>query len=198
MAKTEETLKLEREIFFATQKIGVFSCFEVTIGFSGKERVDYMTYDTKGIWRCYEIKVSLSDFRSSAKKTFCGHYNYYVLTRELYELVKGEIPKHIGVYIGSFCAKPAKKQELLVEEKVLTDSFIRSLSREAAKVIRSNDVKTMQDLRKDYSRAVREAQHEHSENARIRYEMLIMKRFLKKIYGEDWEEIVHKEINHEA
>lgn len=198
MAKTEETLKLERAIFFATQKTGVFSCFEVTIGFFGKERVDYMTYDTKGIWRCYEIKVSLSDFRSSAKKTFCGHYNYYVLTRELYELVKGEIPKNIGVYIGSFCAKPAKKQELLVEEKVLTDSFIRSLSREAAKVIRSNDVKTMQDLRKDYSRAIREAQHEHAENARIRYEMLIMKRFLKKIYGEDWEEIVHKEVNHEA
>ena len=67
MAKTEETLKLERAIFFATQKTGVFSCFEVTIGFFGNERVDYMTFDTKGIWRCYEIKTSMSDFNSKAK-----------------------------------------------------------------------------------------------------------------------------------
>ena len=115
-----------------------------------------------------------------------------------HEVVQEPFIIQFGVYIGSFCAKPAKKQELLVEEKVLTDSFIRSLSREAAKVIRSNDVKIMQDLRKDYSRAVREAQHEHAENARIRHEMLIMKRFLKKIYGEDWEEIVHKEVVNEA
>ena len=87
MAKTEETLRLERSIFKANKKMGVFGCFEVTIGFFGKERVDYMTYDTKGIFRCYEIKTSLSDFHSKAKKTFCGHYNYYVLTKELYEKV---------------------------------------------------------------------------------------------------------------
>jgi hypothetical protein len=28
--------------------MGVFGCFEVTIGFHGRERVDYMTLDTKG------------------------------------------------------------------------------------------------------------------------------------------------------
>ena len=81
MGKTEETLQLEKSIFRATKKTGVFGCFEVTIGFFGRERVDYMTYDTKGIFRYYEIKTSVSDFRSKSKNTFCGHYNYYVLTK---------------------------------------------------------------------------------------------------------------------
>ncbi|MEJ9149089.1 hypothetical protein P4520_28825, partial [Bacillus thuringiensis] len=96
MAKTELTTKMERQIYAATNKQGVFGCFEVTIGWFGKERVDYLTLDTKGIWRCYEIKVSVSDFRSKANKTFCGHYNYYVIPEELYEKVKDEIPSHIG------------------------------------------------------------------------------------------------------
>ena len=138
MAKTEETLRLERSIFKTTKKMGVFGCFEVTIGFFGKERVDYMTYDTKGIFRCYEIKTSLSDFHSKAKKTFCGHYNYYVLTKELYEKVKDEIPKEIGVFVdGSFYKKPIK-QELKISEDILKDSMIRSLCRESDKLLKQN------------------------------------------------------------
>ncbi len=86
IAKTELTLTLEREIWRATNKQGVFGCFEVTIGWFGNERVDYLTYDTKGTWRCYEIKISKTDFRSKAKNTFIGHYNYYVMPQELYEL----------------------------------------------------------------------------------------------------------------
>mgnify|MGYP000163993137 CR=1 FL=1 len=54
--KTEETKRLERAIWKATNKQGVFGCFEVTIGWFGKERVDYMTYDTKGVFRCYESR----------------------------------------------------------------------------------------------------------------------------------------------
>jgi len=65
--KTEETNKLEKEIYNATSNRSTFGCFEVTIGWYGKERVDYMTYNTKGEFRCYEIKVSLSDFKSNAK-----------------------------------------------------------------------------------------------------------------------------------
>jgi len=59
MAKTEETLLIENSIYREANRQGVFGCFEVTIGWFGKERVDYMTYDTKGIWRCYEIKVPI-------------------------------------------------------------------------------------------------------------------------------------------
>ncbi|MEM5647809.1 hypothetical protein AAHH72_29540 [Bacillus cereus] len=110
MAKTEVTTEMERQIYAATKKQGVFGCFEVKIGWFGKERVDYLTLDTKGIWRCYEVKVSVSDFRSKANKTFCGHYNYYVMPRELYEKVKGEIPSHIGVYIGGWLEKERRNK----------------------------------------------------------------------------------------
>ncbi|AWC33103.1 MULTISPECIES: hypothetical protein [Bacillus] len=148
MAKTEVTTEMERQIYAATKKQGVFGCFEVTIGWFGKERVDYLTLDTKGIWRCYEVKVSVSDFRSKANKTFCGHYNYYVMPRELYEKVKGEIPSHIGVYIGGWLEKRAKKQELAVEEDVLKASLIRSLSREADKLIKSDNPSTVESLQR--------------------------------------------------
>lgn len=114
--------------------MGTFCCYEVTIGFNGKERVDYLTYDTKGIWRCYEIKVSKSDFYSKAKKTFVGHYNYFVLTRDLYNEVKSDIPSDIGVYVGQTCVKKPKKRSLGVSEKILKDSMIRSLYRDASKL----------------------------------------------------------------
>lgn len=140
MAKAEATLQLEKEIWSATHKQGVFGCFEVTIGFFGKHRVDYLTYSTKGIWRCYEIKISKSDFHSKAHNTFVGHFNYYVLTQELYEQVKTEIPSHIGVYIGDWCKKRAKRQWLKEDEQVLKNSMIRSLYREVEKQIKSGDI----------------------------------------------------------
>ena len=113
-----------------------------------------MTYDTKGIFRYYEIKVSKADFHSPAAKSFVGHYNYYVLTRELYDQVKEEIPDWIGVYIGSCCVKKVKKQDLSGKEykmrrsingrsteisipwtDILKDSMIRSLYRDSDKLI---------------------------------------------------------------
>ncbi len=114
--KSKKTKMLERQIFNATKKIGTFGCFEVTIVFFGKERVDYMTYNTRGEFRCYEIKVSVEDFHSSAALSFVGHYNYFVLTRELYNKVQREIPDWVGVYVGDKtgieCAKRAKRQEI--------------------------------------------------------------------------------------
>lgn len=135
MAKTDLTLELEDRIWEITtkNKIGVFGCFEVTIGFRGKERVDYLTWDTKGIWRCYEIKVSKADFNSKNKVTFVGNYNYYVMPQELFNQVKDKIPKHVGVYTESGCQKNPKKQELKIDEQVLKDSIIRSLYREYEK-----------------------------------------------------------------
>lgn len=181
MAKSEATIQLERDIYSATKKMGVFGCYEVTIGWYGSERVDYITYDTKGIWRCYEIKVSLSDFRSKAKLSFHGHYNYYVLTEELYEKVKDEIPKHIGVYVGQRLKKRPKKQELGVDENVLKSSLIRSLSREADKLIRSNKPTVVQHLERQLRRS-------ESERDRYRREGQELRNKLYEKYGRDWEE----------
>lgn len=158
MAKTDLTKTLERQIWDATQKQGVFGCFEVTMGWFGNERVDYITYDTKDVWRCYEIKVSKADFYSKAKVTFVGHYNYYVMTKELYEQVKDDIPKGVGVYIGSdeyriaVSKKRAQKQELGVDEQVLKDSLIRSLYRDAVKVAKSADVEYVNSLKRKLSK----------------------------------------------
>lgn len=132
--KTAETEKLEQKLRSATHKMGVYGCFEVTIGFAGSERVDYITYDTKGIWRCYEIKVSKADFHSSAAKSFVGNYNYFVIPTSLYDSVKNEVPPHIGIYIEGVCVKKAKKQPLAVDEKILKDSMIRSLYRDHNKL----------------------------------------------------------------
>lgn len=156
--KTDLTLKLEREIYKATRKQGVFCCFEVTIGWYGKERVDYMTYDTKGIWRCYEIKVSKADFHSKNHNTFVGHFNYYVMPEELYNQVKYQIPKDIGVYINGWCTKKPKKQELAVDEQILKNSMIRSLSRETEKVIKNDNPLELEKLRKQLKSAKNDSQ----------------------------------------
>lgn len=158
MAKTEETIKLEHEIWRMTQKTGTFGCFEVTIGFGGRERVDYMTYDTTGIFRCYEIKVSKSDFHSQHKHSFAGHYNYFVLPWELWQQVQEEIPDWVGCIVGQECVKNPKKQDIDSKEfkthktingrstevtmpwtEMLKDSFIRSLARDSQKLYKSGN-----------------------------------------------------------
>lgn len=158
MAKTEETLRLERDIWYATHKQGVFGCFEVTIGWFGQERVDYMTYDTKGIFRCYEIKVSKADFRSKAHNTFLGHYNYYVMPLKLYDEVANEIPDYVGVYCDGGCIKRAKKQDC-TDTDTLKNSLLRSLYREAEKVIKSDNPNIIEQLTKRAERAEKEARN---------------------------------------
>lgn len=173
--KTEETLKLEKQIRQVTHKMGVFQCFEVTIGYAGDERVDFMTYDTKGIFRCYELKVSKADFHSNAAVSFVGHYNYYVLTRDLYSQVKDEIPDWVGVYVGDYCIKKAKKQDLSSKEykmyrtingrstevtipwiEMLKESMIRSLYRDSDKLFYSDNDRYINQIKCELEKAKRE------------------------------------------
>lgn len=168
--KTKQTTDLERALWKATNKQGVFGCFEVTIGWFGDQRADYMTYDCKGVFRCYEIKVSRADFHSSVKKSFVGHYNYYVMPKALYEDVKDEIPAEIGVYtehsasikyptklLPAECVKKAKRQALRVEKDILKDSMIRSLSRDAEKYIKNQDEFLIQRAQKSEREALARA-----------------------------------------
>lgn len=164
IAKTELTLELEKAIWQETNKQGTFGCFEVTIGWWGKERVDYMTYNTKGEWRCYEIKVSKADFHSKAKKSFIGHYNYYVMTDELYEQVKEEIPDYIGVYCGRYLKKRPRKQELKIDNQTLLNSMIRSLSRENEKFIKSGDTGYINRLNNRIAQMERESRKYRSDS----------------------------------
>lgn len=136
MPKTKATFDLEKALHSSTSKMGVFGVKECTLGFNGEyggERVDYITIDTKGIVRCYEIKQSKQDFYSSASKSYIGHYNYLVCPEELYEQVKDDVPSHIGVHNGWGVIKNPKKQELGLPLQVILMSIIRSMSREAEK-----------------------------------------------------------------
>ena len=171
--ETELTKKLKNAIWESTVKQGVFGCFEVTIGWYGKERVDYITYDTKGIWRCYEIKISKSDFRSKNHNTFLGHFNYYIMPQELYEDVKNEIPSHIGVFVPiedwRGCPmmsniKKAKRRELAIDEQILKDSMIRSLCREANKVMKEDNEFIL-------DRVIKENRHLKKENQNLQREL---------------------------
>lgn len=153
MAKTGMTLVLQTMIWKETNKMGVFGCHEVGIGapcFGTKHGIaDFITYNTRGEWRCYEIKVTRADFFSKAKKSFIGNFNYYVLTEELYNSVCNDIPPGIGVYVVSEtsninhpysirCMKKASRQELKVEHDVLMYSILKSFSREYDKYIRGS------------------------------------------------------------
>lgn len=145
MVKTEITKNLERALWNHTKKMGTFGCFEVSIGFNGEYRgkrevVDYITYDTKGEFRCYEIKVSKADYLSTAEQTFLGHWNYLVMPEELYETLKAErlLPWGIGVYVRGggllrCVVKARKRQVSLGMSATLMESMVRSLHRETSK-----------------------------------------------------------------
>ena len=93
--KTDTTKQAEMLLWRDNRKMGNFGCFEVSIGFNDDyrgcvERVDFITYDTKGVVRCFEIKVSKSDLNSKAKKSFIGDFNYYVMPSELWESLQSD------------------------------------------------------------------------------------------------------------
>ena len=87
MAKRQETLDIEAALQKDTRIKRIYGCEEITIGFynngHGNEIVDFMTMDSKGIIKCYEIKVTIQDFKSDAKKSWYGHYNYLVVGKDL-------------------------------------------------------------------------------------------------------------------
>jgi hypothetical protein len=134
MAKSELTLKVESALIrWLSHNRHFFFCPEVTIGWYGKERVDFMSMDTEGTFRCYEVKVSVADFHSRNKNTFVGHLNYYVMPVEVYNKVSKEIPRGVGVltYNGSINVEVVPKRvEPKVSIEILKNSLIRSLCRE--------------------------------------------------------------------
>lgn len=71
MGKSQDTLTLENVLIQNTKKKRIYGCEEITIGFynngHGNEVVDFMTMDSKGTIKCYEIKVTLQDLKSNAK-----------------------------------------------------------------------------------------------------------------------------------
>lgn len=112
MSKTEMTRKVEAALWKYNDVQGTFGCFEVMIGWLGKEIVDFITYKTTGEFRCYEIKVSVSDFNSKAKLSFYGDFNYYV------------IPDNLLDDLRKYTAKRFKKDDLTLFDRQIKNSGI--------------------------------------------------------------------------
>lgn len=153
--KTEETKGIESvlyyDLFGANPSLAKeYGTTEVTIGFQKdrkndrkkKELVDFLSYDArKNIFRCYEIKVSMQDFRSNAAMSWYGNYNYLVLAKGLYQKQslrewKKQIPDHVGIIVidpDTKCnlqsvVKRPKYIEISEEQKdMLKRSLIRTL-----------------------------------------------------------------------
>ena len=165
MAKTEMTKLIESKLWKINAKQGNYGCFEVSIGvgWNANGIVDFITYDSKGEFRCYEIKVSKSDFHSKAKLSFHGDFNYYVMPFSLlYELRKdteNEVKK-INFYKDKDTSKlfderiknsgigliavtdngnlvvevnPKRQQVKMGMRATLLESMVRSLNREVKK-----------------------------------------------------------------
>lgn len=164
MGKTNLTKQLE--IAIQNETSNSFGCLEVTIGWYESQRVDFMTMDSKEIFRCFEIKISKPDFHSKHGHNSIGHFNYYVMPKELYEDVKGKIPNYIGVYVwdGSYLSliKRPKKQELKEDINILKNSMIRSLYRDACKIKSSENV----ELMNKFKNRLKELEKENNENKR--------------------------------
>lgn len=100
--KTQLTLDIEKTLYEYCLEKSYFVVEEVSLPQS-LGIVDTLALAMSDLehyqWRCYEIKVSKSDFRSSAQLSFHGHYNYFVLPLTLYEKVAAEIPEKVGVLV---------------------------------------------------------------------------------------------------
>lgn len=154
--KTKLTLALEHTLYAYCRDAGAAPVEEVTMP-DDQGIVDTLSYQelpTGEIeWRCYELKVTKSDFHSQAKLSFVGHYNYFVLPLKLYDQVADEIPTGIGVLIYRpfnptmlataseppltpgylTVARTPRRQDLQVPATELTTRFIASQAREVYK-----------------------------------------------------------------
>ena len=137
MAKTTETLALEQALEERSRKKREYGCTEVTIGFKSKghgdEIVDYLSMDADGRFRCYELKVSLSDLKSDNHLSWYGDYNYLVVSEKLYlHQVDFDqyIPPYVGILVGEDLVTKRNAHEKQVNDEdldMLKDSLLRSI-----------------------------------------------------------------------
>lgn len=154
MSKSAVTQQLESFIkhHFAFRQ-GNIVAYEVQFGFNVKEPeyVDAALYELgRDQLTCFEIKSTVSDFHSKAKKTFVGHKNYYVMPMELFEKVKDEIPDDIGVYCMDerwglntlLCAKRCVvREEADYDQVTILKSMLRSINNWSNRQVEKNSFK---------------------------------------------------------
>lgn len=211
MAKRKETLEIENILHSMCEKKRIYGCEEVTIGFynngHGNEVVDFCTMDSKGMLRCYEIKVTLADLKSKAKKSWYGHYNYLFVTTKLYEKICENLDEYIPEYVGvvvpydaSWSAgiqvmKNPKKQDISKEqETMLKESMIRSMYYKMNKYKESSDTSVISKLRSELRKSEKERKKYFDEATTNRFVLDRIERALRIYYGReiDLQELVEQ------
>ena len=138
MSKSEKTYELEEIITLANARSNRIGCAEVTLDDWGI--VDFISMDLTGARtiRCYELKISKSDFLSDAKKTFVGDFNYYVIPTELWDSIKGHVEKGVGVWVvdkhgNPSVKKKASRMKCKIDRSRVMGKILRALNRENLK-----------------------------------------------------------------
>ena len=138
MSKSQKTYELEEIISMATARPNRVGCPEVTLDDYGI--VDFVSMDIDGARtvRCYELKISKSDFLSDAKKTFIGDFNYYVIPTELWMSVKGHVEPGVGVWTVDSnghvsVKKQAKRMKCQMSRSRIMTKILKALNRENLK-----------------------------------------------------------------
>lgn len=177
MAKTQETLRLEDALRTYGQKKREYGCEEVTIGFHnqghGDEIVDFMSMDSEEVFRCYEIKVTLSDLKTDNRKSFYGDYNYLVVSPSLYARNPAwgnYIPPYAGILCGTDLTvkRQAKKKDITDETRsMLKDSLLRSVFWKYQNYRKADNLEEYRDLEKKLQEKEEQFQQLRQLNDRI-------------------------------
>lgn len=179
MAKTQETLDLENALDQRSRERREYGCKEVTIGFAhdshGDEIVDYMSMDSRSVFRCYELKVSVSDLKSDARKSWYGDYNYLVCGMDLWNqqpAFENYIPPYAGILAGPDLIVKRKAQKRNIpdqQREMLKDSLIRSVFWKMDQYRNAENLKAMHELKHSLEALQQEYEAFRQETDRMRW-----------------------------
>lgn len=196
MGKRKDTCEIENSLIEMVKDKRIYGCEEVTVGFphtdyagNGLEIVDFLTVDSNEEICCYEIKVTLQDLKSSAKKSWYGNYNYLAVSDELWELREkwiGMVPEYVGIKVGrGLCSVTnAVRQEISEELKeILVLSLARTLTFKMYKYRDMADLEKQAEQRKQLNYFERECKK--SDRIIEYYENLerYFRYYMKKVRG---------------
>jgi hypothetical protein len=75
---------------------------------------------------CFEVKITVSDFKSPNGHNFHGHRNYYAVPVDIYDKIRGLVPPGIGIIVYyPQSGRMAIKQEC--EHREITESELSRL-----------------------------------------------------------------------
>lgn len=206
MSKRIDTLQIEDALERMAKEKRWYGCEEVTIGFynngHGNEICDYVLMDSKGIVRCYEIKVTKQDLQSKAKKSWYGHYNYLVVSSELSEQIQDwtpYLPDGVGLIVAGKVMryinrnpemkevreltnhfKPSKRILSEEDQLLITQSMVRSMMYKILKYKSAKDLENLAILKKDLRDSEKQYQQAQQEKLEMYTTIRAVERKIRK------------------